>query len=272
MKARKILAIILLILGIGVTAYGGFFYGKELLFTNKIEKYNGNGSYENKVVAISGDLVTDEKAYDIELQTECDSAILLRDIKMLQWVNDDKGARLALANYEVGSFKVGEATFENPEFYKDLTRTVSHGILKAGDIVLDNSVLDLLANTSFVKKTPVTNINESGGFKYKLSPYNGAYVSASDEWSIGEVKVELFEVKDEDLNDVTIVGTVKDNTLTDAKVLDGKLTSSEVKKEILSDYALYLLLACAGLVLVLISIILLVINSKKKKQIQPTQN
>ena len=265
MKAKKVIAIILLVLGSCALLFGGFFYGREFISTRGIEKLNADKNYNNQVVAINGGLVSEELAFDEELQTGCNSAILLRDVKMLQWVNDEKGTRLALANYPVESFTVDNATYTNPEFYKDLPRLVNHGILKAGNVSLDNSVLDLLANTSFVQKTQVTDINETSGFKFKLTPYNGSYVTASDEWSIGEVKVDLYEIADESLNNVTIVGKVNNNILADATILQGALTISEIQSILLKDYTLYLLIAGAGLVLVFIGIILLAKKSKKKK-------
>ena len=265
MKAKKVIAIILLVLGSCALLFGGFFYGREFISTRGIEKLNADKNYNSQVVAINGGLVSEELAFDEELQTGCNSAILLRDVKMLQWVNDEKGTRLALANYPVESFTVDNATYTNPEFYKDLPRLVNHGILKAGNVSLDNSVLDLLANTSFVQKTQVTDINETSGFKFKLTPYNGSYVTASDEWSIGEVKVDLYEIADESLNNVTIVGKVNNNILADATILQGALTISEIQSILLKDYTLYLLIAGAGLVLVFIGIILLAKKSKKKK-------
>ena len=266
MKAKKIIAIILLVLGSCALLFGGFFYGREFISTRGIEKLNADKNYNNQVVAINGGLVSEELAFDEELQTGCNSAILLRDVKMLQWVNDEKGTRLALANYPVESFTVDNATYTNPEFYKDLPRLVNHGILKAGNVSLDNSVLDLLANTSFVQKTQVTDINETSGFKFKLTPYNGSYVTASDEWSIGEVKVDLYEIADESLNNVTIVGKVNNNILADATILQGALTISEIQSILLKDYTLYLLIAGAGLVLILIGVILLIVNKSKKKK------
>ena len=263
MKARKVIAIILLILGIAAFGYGGFFYGKEFVSTRNINNFDSSKSYDNQTVAINGGFVSEQGAYDEELLTGCDSAILLRDVKMLQWVNDEKGVRLALANYPVDSFEVDGAKYENPKFYNELPRVVNHGVLKAGNVTIGNSALDAIANSSYVEKTTLENINENGGYKYKLTPYNGSFVTASDDWCIGEVKVDLLEIKDEALENVTIVGKVNDNVLENAKVFDGKLSVSQIQSSILKDYTLYLIIGIVGLVFIIIGIVLLVINKKK---------
>lgn len=268
MKAKKVIAIILLVLGSIALLFGGFFYGKEFVYTRGIKEYNPGSTYNNQLVAINGGLVTDETAYDKELETGCDSAILLREVKMLQWVNDGKGIRLALVNYPIDSFEVEGKKYTNPNFYNQLYRVVNHGVLMAGNIKIDSSVLDLLANTSFVEKTQVEDVNINVGAKYGLAPYNGSYVSASDEWSIGEAKIDLYEVTDESLEKVTIIGKVNNNVLSDAKVLNGSLSVSEIQSTLLKDNILYLLIGGCGLVVILIGILLLAIKSGKKNEVQ----
>lgn len=264
MKAKKVIAIILLVLGSCALLFGGFFYGKAFISTRSIDTFNSNKVYNNQTVVINGGLLSEETAYDEELQTGCNSAILLREVKMLQWVNDEKGIRLALANYPIETFTVDGATYTNPSFYNKLPRKVNHGLLKAGNVQIDNSVLDLLANTSFVQKTQVTEINENSGFKYQLTSYNGSYVTASDEWSIGEVKIDLYEITDEALANVTIVGKVNNNKLTDARVFSGNMNVSQIQSTILNENILYLLIGGSGLVVILIGILLLAIKPSKK--------
>lgn len=201
---------ILIILGIILIIAGGVLSVSNLLKANSIVKYDGNNN-TNKQVLLSGSLIKDLNAKDDLLDIEVDSPVLIRNVSMVQWFKDEKGTRLVLANYPLESFEADGKEYNNPEFPSELTNEVFVGSGHIDNLQLGPNALKALAN---LKQTPINELPEDNGNKYNLTYIDGAYVTASDEWELGDIKVTYFYTDDNDLKDISVLSKIiaQDNT------------------------------------------------------------
>ena len=115
-----------------------------------------------------------------------------------------------------------------------------------------------------MEKENITELSEYAGNKYDLVCSNGAYVTASDEWNVGEIKVSFITVKKDSLKDFTVAGKITpEGTVSAVSSKDGNpyifnydVSLDEVRNAIVGSQILNYSLIGAGLVLCIAGFVL----------------
>ena len=252
MKKNKVLYYISLTLGLIFIIIGSVLLIRNISKTSGIsEEY-----IENKRIYSSGDIKVVEDAYDDEFDISYTSPILIRNVEMVQYYKDDKGVRMVLANYPIASFD----DYINPEF-SNITSKVFYGKSTINNIVLDESILEQLYINDFdspltykqVEDLPIEN-----GDAYNLVYNNGTYVTASDEWQLGDIRVTYYYLDEEQLKDFTIVAGCSDNKLImddDSIVLNEYKSINDIKNLLKSNLTLMYISFGLGILFVIVGLL-----------------
>ena len=265
---KKVLSIILLLIGLSSLGFGAYKTVPTIIDVTGLSEYNEKNPTNRKVI-VRGPLVKTEDVKDDEFNVSVPSAVLVRDIQMVQWYQDEKGTRLVLANYELPSFKDGVTTYTNPAFYKQIVAKdfISSATINA--LEADSSVLKGVTeqirigkfNTTSPEKVP-NDINK----QYDLVIRNGEYVSEGDEWELGDVRV-VYDYLNKDNSNITVVGNVKNKKVSlgiNGRVYAGNVEKSVIVNDLMSTIYLYLIILGLGILFTILGFILLR-KSKNKK-------
>lgn len=251
---------ILIITGILLVIAGGILTGKRIIEANNIVNYDGN-NYTNKQVLLSGKLINDSNAKDDLLGIETDSPVLIRNVSMVQWYKDEDGIRLVLANYPLESFKDGDKEYNNPEFPNDITSEVFTGSVRIEgyDLKIGSNVLKALSS---LKQTTINELPENNGNNHNLTYVNGAYVTASDDWNLGDIKVTYSYIDVNELNDISILSSItskdglyildSENSIAYDRVIELK----EIRSETMGNMLPYYGILGVGVILIVIGFVI----------------
>ncbi len=252
MKKNKILYYVSLVLGLIFIIIGSIFLIKNISNTSGIsEEY-----IEDKRLYLNGDIKVIENAYDDEFDISVASPILIRNVEMVQYYKDDEGVRMVLANYPIASFD----DYINPDF-SNIRSKVFYGDSKINDIVLDETILKQIYINNFdspliykqVEDLPLEN-----GDVYNLVYNNGAYVTASDEWHLGDIRVTYYYLDEEELKDFTVVARCKDNKLImddNSIILNEYKSIKDIKNLLKSNLILMYICFALGILFVVLGLL-----------------
>ena len=156
----------------------------------------------------TGALRSESNASDSDLNISVDAPILVRNVEMVQYYKDEAGnVSSVLANYPIESFD----GYTNPEFPKDITNKIFHSDIYIGENKLSNELVEAIVYSDGVKKTDLLDLPENNGNAYNLVYTNGSYVTASNDWQIGEIKVTYYYIDSKTMYE--IVAKLEDGVL-----------------------------------------------------------
>ena len=151
---------------------------------------------------ISGKVASTPGAHDDELLIETDAPVLIRSVEMVQYLKDDNGnVNLVLANYPIESFE----GYENPEFNLPLDNRVFYGEIKLNDEVLSGEQVKSLVYSNETDFTRLHNLPTSNGHKYNLVLKDDAYITASDDWNLGDIRITYYTLEFDDTKDYSVI-------------------------------------------------------------------
>ena len=221
---------------------------------NRINEYDGENT---GMVAVSGPMTIKGQAYDEVFDISVDDPVLIRNVEMVQWYKDEKGIRLVFANYPLESFEESGIRYENPEFpyYSEMF----YGDTFIKDVRLDETYLDELLKKD-LKLKDLKQLPEENGLRYGLICLDGAYVSASDEWQLGEIKVYYTYLDDKDIPELIYTGDLDENkNLTmDSElkpIYDAAASLEEIRKDNTADNTFNYILMIGGLAVICFSLL-----------------
>lgn len=138
---------------------------------------------------ISGKISYSNKPVDEKFNVTVDSPILIRNVEMVQFNKAENGeVEKVFANYEIGSF----GNYENPKFPEDIKNEVYYCDLSINDYALSQKIVKEIAYDEKVEKIRLENLPEIDDPNFiKLDDY---YVSASNEWQIGELRISYYYI------------------------------------------------------------------------------
>jgi len=172
----------------------------------------------------TGSFEYDTKPKDELLNIEVDTPILIRNVEMVQYYKDDTGVKTVLANYLIESFEDDGKTYTNPEFPSDFTNQLFFSNLTIQENVLSEELIYAIVNSESVEKIQVTDLDKEAGLQYNLVVVDNSYVTASDDWQVGDIKVTYYCLKP--TVEYNITAKLKDNVLISTK----KFEISNIKK------------------------------------------
>lgn len=177
-----------------------------------------NPAYEGKVVIVAGKLKTEKPAVDEELDISFDSPVVKRDVHVM--VEKGSGSNIK-RNWESTSAS------NIPQKYKrDPPPVITfYGVVKAGDFVLDKTLLEKFAagvnvkelpQQASYKKTPLYHETESGIHYLTNREQNLVFPHLDGDYRISYTKSSLEENQEK-----TLVGIQKGNKLLGEGTVDG---------------------------------------------------
>jgi len=243
--------LIILVLGIIICASGIALGYKSLICGLSLKEYDGNIS-EGNVVYINGSFELGNVKDEV-FNVETESSVLYREVMMVQKISDENGERLVLSNYQLDESQLFESDVNSQYFYGD---SKINGLSISDDLLeYIYKVIRKQGNTIEVLAQ-----DENSGNKFNLTLANGSYVTASDDWAIGDIKVSFSTINNDSL---AIVGTIKDGKLSLNEFSQvGSFTLSDARNDILSQGYLYDAMIVSGLVLIVLAVVL---NKKGQK-------
>lgn len=263
---KKFILIICLLLGLPMIGFGGYNTGLIVYDSLKTEEYKANVDSNNKVI-VKDTLTSTGTVKDDLFDVEVDSAVLVRDVEMVQWYKDEeKGIRLVLANYQLDSFEDDGVKYENPKFYTDIKSEVFYGTATIKELEVDKSVLEGVVKEFYkgnLEKTYYKDLVNDKNKAYDLVIRDGDYVTPSNEWQLGDVRVSYYYLDD---TAITVVGNIHNSkiSISNNGLVYGKdVTRQEILKDLMANIYVYGTILVIGLVLVIIG---LIVGKKKKKK------
>ena len=160
---------------------------------------------------ISGVIDTKKGAVDELLAVESEYPALYRKVEMVQYFNDEGTVKLVFANYHIDSFELDGTKYENPEFPTDLVSDVIAGEAYIGDTALSADVLSGIVFNGG-NTTRLTGLDPEAGNKFNLTYEDDYYITSSDEWVVGDIRVSYYGL--DDASSFTITGKIKDGVIT----------------------------------------------------------
>lgn len=137
----------------------------------------------------TGKLEYQGKCIDYDFNVEVDTPILIREVEMVQYHKDDNGeVSLVLANYPIESFD----NYINPEFNKEIESKLFYSELKINGVVLSEDMIKAIVYSDNVEKIKYTELDENICNKYGLILLDGSYVTASNDYNVGDIKVTYY--------------------------------------------------------------------------------
>lgn len=134
-------------------------------------------------------------AKDEEFGIEVNAPILIRKVETIQNYSDEKGSRLVFSSDEL----------EN----NGLNTNIKTQIFTSSDINLKGEALDEKVIEAIVKNceaVKVTNLPRENGNKFNLTgdQDGDAYVTASNQWELGDIRVSFYYISEGTLVDVKV--------------------------------------------------------------------
>lgn len=185
-KKKKILIFVLLLIAIVVVI--------SFLSIRKI-----NGKFEYSL-----------PAKDDKFGVSVDSPILIRKVEMVQYYkNDDGTVELVFSNYHLDSFD----EYINPEFPEDIQSEVfCSEDLRFSSYNVSIDVAKAIAYNDSIKKLEAKDFQlEQDITEFGLVYADGALVSASNNWEVGEIKITYSFI--DPSNEYVLISSVKNNTI-----------------------------------------------------------
>ncbi len=207
-KAQRIMIIGLIIALLGLIPIG-------LRFSNAgnfKEWHSGMELGDNSKIIVHGNILSKGVATDDLFGVSVTTPVLIRDVKMVQWTHDENGARMILANYPIESFELDGKKYNNPKF--PITSEVFYAPIEIEGLEIDNRFTSTMIPEvhenygTVIRKTVLEDLPHYSG-ELDLVSTGNSYVSASDEWKLGEIKVTYQYIKSTELKDFTLCGNLK---------------------------------------------------------------
>lgn len=159
----------------------------------------------SSVTTYTGKLEYTGTVKDEELNVEVDAPILIREVEMVQYYKDENGnVKTVLANYPIDSFD----GYTNPEF--KMNNAIIHGELKINGVVLSEEMIKAIVYSDNVKKIKV-DVDGNSGNKLGLVYLDGSYVTASNDYELGDIKVTYYYIDGN--NSYKLTGAIIDDKL-----------------------------------------------------------
>lgn len=136
---------------------------------------------------ISGKFIFTTKN-DTEFDISVDAPLLYRKVEMVQYHKDDSGnVEMVFSDKPIESFD----SYVNPDFPQDITSKIfyENTTLDGKSLSLD-SAIDII--NSDIEMVRLDSLSEDGGSEFGLVCQDNAYISASNEWNIGEIRVTFY--------------------------------------------------------------------------------
>lgn len=135
---------------------------------------------------INGKFTYSTPARDDRFGIEIDSPILIREVEMVQYYQNENGeVELAFANYPIESTE----GYQNPDFPKDIQNEVFYSDdIKFAGYNLSEDIINAIAYSDIEKKE-IKELQASDSLEDNLVCSGNALVSASNEWQLGEIRI-----------------------------------------------------------------------------------
>lgn len=199
---------------------GNDFDGERVLIENAPYITDGKISpaYEGKVVIVAGKLKTEKPAVDEELGVSFDSPVVKRNVYVM--VEKGRGSNIKRNWESISASNIAQK-------YKSAPPPVItfYGVVKAGDFVLDKTLLEKFAagvnvkglpQQASYKKTPLYHETESGIHYLTNREPNLIFPHLDGDYRISYTKSSLEENQEK-----TLVGVQKGNRLRGKGMVDG---------------------------------------------------
>lgn len=173
--------------------------------------------------AYSGTLHSEGTVRDELFLVEADCAILIRNVDMVQYLETEEGVELVFANRVLDPVE-GYETFEFPE---GLTTEIFCNGLKLGESSLSEEIIKELAYGDLLEKKQLSELPDLGSNDLHLIKVGDAYVTRSDDWQPGEIRVTYSCIE---AQDIVIRGREKEGVLSVNSASDISLPKAEAGK------------------------------------------
>ena len=138
---------------------------------------------------IKGNITAEGNTIDNELDIACDSPILVRNVEMVQYNKNESGeVELVLANYPIESFD----SYTNPEFPENISNKIFHSSIYINGTELTDEQIECLVYNNQADLMKLTDLPEHNGNIYGLVLNDGSYISASNDWKLGEIRITYY--------------------------------------------------------------------------------
>lgn len=206
-------------LGLGGMMLTGDSDGGRVLIENAPYITDGkiNPNHEGKVVIVAGKMATEEPAADEELGISFDSPILKRNVHVM--VEKGSGSDIKRSWESMAGSNIAR-------MYKSAPPVITfYGVVKAGDFILDKTLLKKFAagvnvkelpQQASYKKTPLYHETESGIHYLTNREPNLIFSHLDGDYRISYTKSSLEENQEK-----TLVGIQKGNRLRGKGMVDG---------------------------------------------------
>lgn len=170
MKKKKLNTLIIVVSVLIIFNVLGLIY--LYLITN--ESASGKFVFENKI--------------DTEFNVSVDTPLLVRKVEMVQYCKDDNGnIEMVFSDKPIDSFD----GYINPTFPSGITSEVFYDNTTLNGNLLSLDAAKTIAESD-IDMIKLEELPEDGGNHLNLVYYNGAYISASNNWKVGEIRVTFY--------------------------------------------------------------------------------
>lgn len=159
---------------------------------------------------IDGKFKYTSPAKDDKFGVSFDSPILIRKVEMVQYhKNDDGNVEMVFSNYHLDSFD----EYVNPDFPDDIHSEVFYSEdIQFSQYKITADIIKVIAYDDNISKVDVNDFQlERDISEYGLVYSEGALVSASNEWKVGEIKITYSYI--DPLNEYVITSLITNNTI-----------------------------------------------------------
>ena len=165
---------------------------------------------------IIGTFSFNEVAIDNKYNVKSETGILIKKVEMVQYhKNGDGEVELVFANYPLESLD----GYDNPEFPEDIVSEEYYSdSIKFGEYELSENAIHQIIENKAIEKVQLLNLPEDGAIKDNLVIVNGTYVTASNEWALGEIKITYYYI---DMSQkFKINASIKNNIITNIRSIN----------------------------------------------------
>ena len=171
----------------------------------------------SQIKSITGGFTYSTPARDDKYGIEIDSPILIREVEMVQYYQDENGEiKLVLANYPIESVD----NYVNPEFPDDIQSDIFYSDdIKFAGYELSKDVINAIAFSNIEKKE-IKELQIDNVLEDNLVCAGNALVSASNDWQLGEIKITYKYI--DCSKEYVIKAKIKDNEIIYTELFDIK--------------------------------------------------
>lgn len=153
---------------------------------------------------VKGKIETSGNASDNELDISCESSILIRNVEMVQYNKNDNGeVEIVLANYPIESFD----EYTNPSFPENITTKIFHSSIMLNGNELTEEQIESLVYNNQDDLIQLVDLPENNVNIYGLMLKDGAYISASNDWQIGELRITYYTMNIDSNKEYSVIKT-----------------------------------------------------------------